>query len=60
MYSGKGVVWHYMGRYVLSFFPSYEHYIQPCWVPNVKAPQIYDLTTFSVIWYVGIELGLSV
>ena len=31
MYSGKGVVWHYMGRYAESFFPCYDHYIQP-WV----------------------------
>ena len=30
MYSGKGVVWHYVGRYAESFFPSYDHYIQPC------------------------------
>ena len=30
MYSGKGLVWHYMGRYAESFFPSYDHYIQPC------------------------------
>ena len=30
MNSGKGVVWHYMGRYAESFFPSYDHYIQPC------------------------------
>ena len=28
MYSGKGVVRHYIGLYVLSYFPSYDHYIQ--------------------------------